>query len=128
MSSRPRRSAAQRASVAITDMADRDNMSSSRSRRSGEGNGKGLASVSRGGQDDKDHTYLTVKLPANKLRQATGNRQGSSISVSSDSAPKRPTRGNKKTYVVDDSDSDEEGEDEIQVRSPDALCEEPPSS
>lgn len=103
-------------------------MSSSRSRRSGEGNGKGLASVSRGGQDDKDHTYLTVKLPANKLRQATGNRQGSSISVSSDSAPKRPTRGNKKTYVVDDSDSDEEGEDEIQVRSPDALCEEPLSS
>lgn len=97
-------------------------MSPSRSRRAGDS--KGLASVSRGGQDDKDHTYLTVKLPANKLRQATtttsNNRNGSSISVSSDSAPKRPTRGNKKNYVVDDSDSDveEEGEDEIQVCRP----------
>lgn len=96
-------------------------MSSSRSRRTGEANGKGIASVSRGAQDDKDHTYLTVKVPANKLRQATGNRQDSSISVSSDSAPKRPTRGSKKTYVVDDSDSDDDdaGEDEIQVRP---LC------
>lgn len=115
MSSRPRRSAAQKASVAITDMADRDNdkMSSSRARRSGDG--KGFASVSRGAGQGGD-SYLTVKLPANKLRQATSNRQGSSISVSSDSAPKRATRGKKKTYVVDDSDSDEEvGEDEIQV-------------
>lgn len=97
-------------------------MSSSRSRRSADG--KGLASVSRGGQDEKDHTYLTVKLPANKLRQATSSRQGSSISVSSDSAPKRPTRGNKKSYVVDDSDDDEdedEGEDEIQVCRPSAV-------
>lgn len=113
MSSRPRRSAAQKASVAITDMADRDNMSSSRSRRSGDG--KGFASVSRGGQGEKDHTYLTVKLPANKLRQATA-KQSSSIAVESTS--KRPTRGNKKNYVVDDSDSDaedDEGEDEIQV-------------
>lgn len=125
MSSRPRRSAAQKASVAITDMADRDssNMSSSRSRRAGDG--KALASVSRGGQDDKDHTYLTVKLPTNKLRQATTSRNGSSISVSSESAPRRPTRGNKKSYVVDDSDDDEddeEGEDEIQVCSSETLA------
>lgn len=114
MSSRPRRSAAQKASVAITDMADRDNMSSSRPRRSADG--KGFASVSRSGQGEKDHTYLTVKLPANKLRQATGSKQSSSIAV--DSTSKRPTRGNKKSYVVDDSDSDaedDEGEDEIQV-------------
>lgn len=97
-------------------MADRDNMSSSRgSRRAGDGS-KASASVSRG---DKEHTYLNVKLPASKLRQATTNRQGSSISVSSDSAPKRPARASKKNYVVDDSDEDEdeeEGEDEIQVR------------
>lgn len=115
MSSRPRRSAAQKASVAITDMADRDNMSSSsRSRRAMDG--KGIASVSRGGQGEKDHTTLTVKLPANKLRQAITSKQSSSIAV--DSSSKRPTRGNKKSYVVDDSDSDaedDEGEDEIQV-------------
>lgn len=114
MSSRPRRSAAAKASVAITDMADRDNMSSSRPRRAADG--KGIASVSRGGQGEKDHTYLTVKLPANKLRQATTSKQSSSIAV--DSSSKRPSRGNKKSYVVDDSDSDaedDEGEDEIQV-------------
>lgn len=76
-----------------------------------------MASLSRGAQDDRDHTYLNVKMPANKLRQATGSRQGASISVNNDSTPKRPTRGNKKNYVVDDSESDEndEGEDEIQV-------------
>lgn len=116
MSSRPRRSAAQRASVAITDMADRDNMSSSRSRRTGDG----LASVSRGQQGGKDHTYLTVKMPASKLRQATNSKEGSSIAVNSDTAPKRSTRGGKKSYVVE-SDSDEEeeeGEDEIQVGAP----------
>lgn len=114
MSSRPRRSAAQKASVAITDMADRDNMSSSRPRRANDG--KGFASVSRSGQGEKDHTYLTVKLPANKLRQATTSKQSSSIAV--DSSSKRPSRGNKKSYVVDDSESDaedDEGEDEIQV-------------
>lgn len=118
MASRPRRSAAQKASVAITDMADRDNMSSSRSRRSGDG----LASVSRGSQGGKDHTYLTVKLPSSKLRQATSSKQGSSISVNNDSTPKRSTRGGKKSYVVesesDEEEDEEEGEDEIQVGAP----------
>ncbi|ROW17031.1 hypothetical protein VPNG_01250 [Cytospora leucostoma] len=116
MSSRPRRSAAQKASVAITDMADRDNMSSSRSRRAGDG----VASVSRGPQGGNDHTYLTVKVPSSKLRQATSSRQGSSIAVNSDSAPKRSTRGGKKSYVVesDSDDDEEEGEDEIQVGAP----------
>ncbi|KAI3393908.1 hypothetical protein diail_3511 [Diaporthe ilicicola] len=118
MASRPRRSAAQKASVAITDMADRDNMSSSRSRRSGDG----LASVSRGSQGGKDHTYLTVKLPSSKLRQATSNKQGSSIAVNNDSTPKRSTRGGKKSYVVesesDEEEEEEEGEDEIQVGAP----------
>lgn len=122
MASRPRRSAAQKASVAITDMADRDNMSSSRSRRSGDG----LASVSRGSQGGKDHTYLTVKLPSSKLRQATSSKQGSSISVNNDSTPKRSTRGGKKSYVVesesDEEDDEEEGEDEIQVGAPAAVA------
>lgn len=108
MSSRPRRSAAQKASVAITDMADRDNMTAPRGRRAGDG--KSIASVSRGAQgDNKDHTYLTVKLPASKLRQATSSRHGSG---SNDSTSKRPSRGNKKSYVVDDSDDDDEDEDE----------------
>ncbi|KUI68051.1 Ino eighty subunit 2 [Cytospora mali] len=91
-------------------------MSSSRSRRSGDGQ----ASVSRGPQGGKDHTYLTVKMPSSKLRQATSHRSGSSIAVNSDTAPKRSTRGGKKSYVVE-SDSDEEeeeGEDEIQVGAP----------
>ncbi|KAI7787211.1 hypothetical protein LA080_000548 [Diaporthe eres] len=122
MASRPRRSAAQKASVAITDMADRDNMSSSRSRRSGDG----LASVSRGSQGGKDHTYLTVKLPSSKLRQATSSKQGSSISVNNDSTPKRSTRGGKKSYVVesesDEEEDEEEGEDEIQVGAPAAVA------
>lgn len=90
-------------------------MSTSRSRRTGDG----LASVSRG-QGGKDHTYLTVKMPSSKLRQATSSRQGSSIAVNSETAPKRSTRGGKKSYVVE-SDSDEEeeeGEDEIQVGAP----------
>lgn len=94
-------------------------MSSSRtSRRAGDG--KGLASVSRAGQGDREHTYLNVKLPASKLRQATTNRHATSISVNNASGPKRPTRAGKKNYVVDDSDEDEdeeEGEDEIQVCS-----------
>lgn len=91
-------------------------MSSSRSRRSGDN----LASVSRGSQGGKDHTYLTVKMPSSKLRQATSSRQGSSIAVNNDATPKRSTRGGKKSYVVE-SDSDEEeeeGEDEIQVGAP----------
>ncbi|ROV87562.1 hypothetical protein VSDG_09767 [Cytospora chrysosperma] len=70
-------------------------MSSSRPRRTGDG----LASVSRGPQGGKDHTYLTVKMPSSKLRQATSSRQGSSIAVNSDAAPKRSTRGGKKSYV-----------------------------
>lgn len=93
-------------------------MSSSRSRRSGDG----LASVSRGSQGGKDHTYLTVKLPSSKLRQATSSKQGSSISVNNDSTPKRSTRGGKKSYVVesesDEEEEEEEGEDEIQVGAP----------
>lgn len=103
--------------MAITDMADRDIMSSSRpSRRAGDA--KGVASVSRSG-GEKEHTYLNVKLPASKLRQATTHRNGASIAVSNDSTPKRSARGGKKNYVVEDSDDEEdeeEGEDEIQVR------------
>ncbi|KAK1772909.1 PAPA-1-like conserved region-domain-containing protein [Phialemonium atrogriseum] len=138
MSSRPRRSAAQRATEAITDMADRDNerTMSSRSRRSTDG--RGVASVSRHAPssspasslaDSDQHMHLTVKLPSSKLRQATtANKRGaSSIAVGRREqfvgdeivAAKRSTRGGKKSYVVesesDDDEEEEEGEDEIQV-------------
>lgn len=102
---------------------------SSRTRRSADG--KGFASVSRGppsasgGDPANDHTYLTVKVPASKLRQATSSRQGNSISVnnegSSTGSAKRATRGVNKSYVLEsdsDDDEEEEGEDEIQVGAP----------
>ncbi|KAJ9133515.1 hypothetical protein NKR23_g10665 [Pleurostoma richardsiae] len=133
MSSRPRRSAAQRASVAITDMADRDNMTS-RSRRSGDS--KSMASLSQRPpssspsstrEDSKDHTYLTVKLPASKLRQATATRRGNQISVGqrdrSESSEivttRRPTRGGKKSYVVESESEEEEDEIEVGGEEPD---------
>ncbi|KAK1754320.1 PAPA-1-like conserved region-domain-containing protein [Echria macrotheca] len=137
MSSRPRRSAAQRATEAITDMADRDNerAMSSRARRSG-----GLASVSRdppsstasSPADSGQHIHLTVKVPSNKLRQVTGGNKRSSSgttargsyarsSTAAAAAGKR-SRGPKKSYVVesdsdeeDEEDEEEEGEDEIEV-------------
>ncbi|KAK3314922.1 PAPA-1-like conserved region-domain-containing protein [Apodospora peruviana] len=124
MSSRPRRSAAQRATEAITDMADRDNerVMSSRSRRSG----GAIASVSRGPPsspassvaDSNQHVHLMVKVPPSKLRQATnGNSKrssaGSSVAVGSSrrGAAGTRTRGGKKSYIVE-SDSDEEDEEE----------------
>ncbi|KAM7183506.1 PAPA-1-like conserved region domain containing protein [Naviculisporaceae sp. PSN 640] len=136
MSSRPRRSAAQRATEAITDMADRDNerVMTSRSRRSG-----GAATISRGPPsspsssvaDSSQHLNLNVKMPPNKLRQATsGNKRNSSGSSAPASSSRGQigrntgssrTRGNKKSYVVEsesdeeEEEEEEEGEDEIEV-------------
>ncbi|AEO61569.1 hypothetical protein MYCTH_2311850 [Thermothelomyces thermophilus ATCC 42464] len=173
MSSRPRRSAAQRATAAITDMADRDRetsepqhyhqqqqqrtMSSRSSRRSGGGNG--IASVARGapsssppsstgagdggvggqGIDDDQHIHLTLKLPSNKLRQATGGSSTSAGTGTSNGKRKLPgsatatggasgdkgragvadagskrARGGKKNYVIDSSEEedDEQGEED----------------
>ncbi|EOO00394.1 putative papa-1-like conserved region family protein [Phaeoacremonium minimum UCRPA7] len=94
---------------------------SSRSRRSADS--KGLASVSRGPPssspqrgEDKDHTYLTVKLPSSKLRQATASRTGNQISVGggrdSYGSTRRSARGGKKSYVVESSEDEEEEEEE----------------
>lgn len=126
MSIRPRRSAAQRANLAITDMADRDRdvseqrtMSSRNPRRSG----NGIASVSRGmpssspassAGDGNQHIHLTVKLPSSKLRQATsstntGKRRPSGTVTAG--ASKR-TRGGKKSYVIESSEDEEEEEEE----------------
>ncbi|KAK1830752.1 PAPA-1-like conserved region-domain-containing protein [Podospora conica] len=114
MSSRPRRSAAQRATAAITDMADRDNerTMSSRSRRSGGATAtRGPPSSPGGSSQAEQHMQVTVKVPSNKLRQATsGQTNGGSSSR---------RRGNVKSYVVesdsDEDDDDDEEEDEIEV-------------
>ncbi|KAL2160099.1 hypothetical protein VTH06DRAFT_1754 [Thermothelomyces fergusii] len=165
MSSRPRRSAAQRATAAITDMADRDReasehyqqqqqqrtMSSRSSRRPGGGNG--IASAARGAptsspssstggadggagaqdMDDDQHMHLTVKVPSNKLRQATtgGNSAGTgttsngkrklpgSVAAAGDAsgdkgrvgvadAGSKRARTGKKNYVVDSSEEEED--------------------
>ncbi|KAM7194092.1 PAPA-1-like conserved region domain containing protein [Rhypophila sp. PSN 637] len=133
MSTRPRRSAAQRATEAITDMADRDNerVMSSRSRRSG-----GVASITREPRsspassvaDSGEHLNLNVKMAPNKLRQATS---GSKRNSSGGSAPASSSRGQsgraarvtKKSYIVpsesdeedEEEEEEEEGEDEIEV-------------
>ncbi|KAL2170906.1 hypothetical protein VTG60DRAFT_4310 [Thermothelomyces hinnuleus] len=132
-------------------------MSSRSSRRSGGGNG--IASVARGapssspprstdagdggagGQDidDDQHIHLTVKLPSNKLRQATGGSNTGTGTGTSNGKRKLPgsataaggasgdkgragvadagskrARGGKKNYVIDSSEEedDEQGEED----------------
>ncbi|KAK1463654.1 hypothetical protein CCUS01_08342 [Colletotrichum cuscutae] len=89
MASRPRRSAAKKAQEQITDWADSERTSSmsTRARRS-DGRTSG---VSRGppSSPGSEHLNLTVKVPANKLREATSrgrNSTGNSISVNSERA------------------------------------------
>ncbi|KAK1688519.1 PAPA-1-like conserved region-domain-containing protein [Colletotrichum godetiae] len=123
MASRPRRSAAKKAQEQITDWADSERTSSmsTRARRS-DGRTSG---VSRGppSSPGSEHLNLTVKVPANKLREATSrgrNSTGNSISVNSEVVAGRRNRGPKKSYVVE-SDSDEEEEDEDEeMEEPDA--------
>ncbi|KAK3387248.1 PAPA-1-like conserved region-domain-containing protein [Podospora didyma] len=130
MSSRPRRSAAQRATVAITDMADRDNerSMSSRSRRSGAG---AVASVSRGPPSSPasspagaSHIHLTVKMPSSKLRQATnGSSKRKAPSTPAPATSRGPygrpsaaaaarTRGEEEDDDEDDDAEEEEEEEE----------------
>ncbi len=127
MASRPRRSAAQRATAAITDMADKDNTPertmSPRSRRA-DTNARGNASFSRGPPsseasspaDSNQHIHLKIKMPSSKLRQATAGKRNASSSRDSFVGGeivtgKRSTRAGKKSYVVE-SESDEEDEEE----------------
>lgn len=127
MASRPRRSAAKKASEALVDWADSERSSnmSTRARRS-EGRTSG---VSRGppSSPGSEHLNLTVKVPANKLREATSrgrNSTGNSISVNSRGsfggseiiAGKR-NRGPKKSYVVE-SDSEEEDDEDEEMEDP----------
>ncbi|CCF47745.1 hypothetical protein CH063_04267 [Colletotrichum higginsianum] len=128
MASRPRRSAAKKAQEQITDWADseRNSTMSGRPRRS-EGRTSG---VSRGppSSPGSEHLNLTVKVPANKLREATSRGRNStenSISVNSRASygseivAGRRNRGPKKSYVVE-SDSDEEEEEDEEMEEPDA--------
>ena len=105
MASRPRRSAAQKATEAITDMADRDAAMSSRSRRSVEGRGSAA--------HDSSAMHLTVKVPASKLRQATTGGRGPGSALASAGGSRRPTRGAKKRYIESDSDEDEDEEQDV---------------
>ncbi|KAK4228391.1 PAPA-1-like conserved region-domain-containing protein [Podospora fimiseda] len=124
MSSRPRRSAAQRATAAITDMADRDKSenesrrtmsSTSRpSRRSG-GTERGTgASVSRGPPSSpasstadsvsNQHIHLTVKTSSSKLREATSGGQAGSSS-SKRKSPSGSTSGGSGTKFARNSNA-----------------------
>ncbi|KAM0554690.1 hypothetical protein ACHAPJ_006759 [Fusarium lateritium] len=118
MSSRPRRSAATKANEVISvharwaDSPERSERSMS-SRRSGRASG---VSVSRDGPSSPGgdrHLSLTVKVPSNKLRQATRGERGFE---GGEIVSGKRNRGAKKSYVVDSSpDEDEEEEEEAEI-------------
>ncbi|KAF5667575.1 hypothetical protein FHETE_5633 [Fusarium heterosporum] len=118
MSSRPRRSAATKANEVISvharwaDSPERSERSMS-SRRSGRASG---VSVSRDGPSSPGgdrHLSLTVKVPSNRLRQATRGDRGFS---GGEIVSGKRNRGAKKSYVVDSSpDEDEEEEEEAEI-------------
>ncbi|EFX06587.1 papa-1-like conserved region protein [Grosmannia clavigera kw1407] len=87
MSTRPRRSAAQRASMAITDMADRDSAMTSRYRRLGEGRGSGRA-------PSADSNMSSVLASGSRKRQSGAASSLREQSVSDGVVhSRRPTRG-----------------------------------
>ncbi|KAH6688292.1 PAPA-1-like conserved region-domain-containing protein [Plectosphaerella plurivora] len=128
MASRPRRSAAQKAHEAITDLADSERATtmSTRPRRS-DGRPSGV-SVTRGppSSPGHDHLNLTVKVSSNKLREATSGRNrasnGGSIAVGGRNSLGRGeivtgkrTRVTKRSYVESDSlDDDDDDDDEME--------------
>ncbi|RTE76454.1 hypothetical protein BHE90_009084 [Fusarium euwallaceae] len=121
MSSRPRRSAATRANEVISvharmaDSPERNERSerSMSSRRSGRASGVSVSRDGRSSPGGDRHLSLTVKMPSNKLRQAT--RGGRGFEGGEIVSGKR-NRGAKKSYVVDSSpDEDEEEEEEAEI-------------
>ncbi|KAK1777927.1 PAPA-1-like conserved region-domain-containing protein [Copromyces sp. CBS 386.78] len=110
MSSRPRRSAAQRATALITDLIHSDRVTPERtmsSSRSTTGR-RPPSSPASSRSDANGHNMLTVKVPSNKLREATSGHSSSGIAASRRNRP-----GAKKSYVVESSeDEDEEMEEE----------------
>ncbi|KAM6519844.1 hypothetical protein FALCPG4_013425 [Fusarium falciforme] len=121
MSSRPRRSAATRANEVISvharmaDSPERNERSerSMSSRRSGRASGVSVSRDAPSSPGGDPHLSLTVKMPSNKLRQAT--RGGRGFEGGEIVSGKR-NRGAKKSYVVDSSpDEDEEEEEEAEI-------------
>ncbi|KAH8677531.1 PAPA-1-like conserved region-domain-containing protein [Xylariales sp. PMI_506] len=137
MASRPRRAAAQKATTAITDMADSDSVSNTNIRHnrtmssrtsSRRSEGKSATTIitrqaPSSPSDSNEHIHITVKLPASKLRQATSSRTGSSGRQSLTSRENfvggeiiegKRNRGQKKSYVVDSSDDEEDDDAEAE--------------
>lgn len=122
MASRPRRSAATKANKVISVHArwanspERSDRSIMSSRRSGRASG---VSVSRDppSSPGDSHLSLTVKVPSNKLRQATrGESRRSEQFEGGEIVQGKRNRGGKKSYVVDSSpDDDEEEEEEAEI-------------
>ncbi|KAJ4402348.1 hypothetical protein N0V85_005325 [Neurospora sp. IMI 360204] len=122
MSSRPRRSAAQRATALITDLTHSDRvtpertMSSSRSTTAR----RPPSSPASSRSDANGHNMLTVKVPSNKLREATSGTSSSGIAASRRNRP-----GAKKSYVVESSEDEdeelEEEEDDEEVEEEDEI-------
>lgn len=118
MGSRPRRSAATKANEVISvharwaDSPERSERSMS-SRRSGRASGVSVSRDDASSPGGDRHLSLTVKLPSNKLRQATRGERG--FEAGEIVSGKR-NRGAKKSYVVDSSpDEDEEEEEEAEI-------------
>ncbi|KAH7259750.1 PAPA-1-like conserved region-domain-containing protein [Fusarium redolens] len=118
MSSRPRRSAATKANEVISvharwaDSPERSERSMS-SRRSGRASGVSVSRDDASSPGGDRHLSLTVKLPSNKLRQATRGERGFE---GGEIVSGKRNRGAKKSYVVDSSpDEDEEEEEEAEI-------------
>ncbi|KAG5759886.1 hypothetical protein H9Q72_011984 [Fusarium xylarioides] len=118
MSSRPRRSAATKAKEVISvharwaDSPERGERSMS-SRRSGRASGVSVSRDDASSPGGDRHLSLTVKLPSNKLRQATRGERGFE---GGEIVSGKRNRGAKKSYVVDSSpDEDEEEEEEAEI-------------
>ncbi|KAF4968856.1 hypothetical protein FZEAL_10336 [Fusarium zealandicum] len=118
MPARPRRSAAAKANEVISvharwaDSPERSEQSMS-SRRSGRASGAHITRDSPFSPGGDPHLSLTVKVPSNKLRQATRGGRGF---AGGEIVEGKRNRGAKKSYVVDSSpDEDEEEEEEAEI-------------
>ncbi|KAK3397079.1 PAPA-1-like conserved region-domain-containing protein [Sordaria brevicollis] len=120
MSSRPRRSAAQRANALITDLAQSDRITPERTMSSSRSNTarRVPSSPASSRSDANGHNMLTVKVPSNKLREATSGTSSSGIT-----AGRRNRPGAKKSYVVESSEDEDEEmeEDDDEVEEADEI-------
>ncbi|EWY84933.1 hypothetical protein FOYG_12274 [Fusarium oxysporum NRRL 32931] len=83
------------------------------SRRSGRASGVSVSRDDASSPGGDRHLSLTVKLPSNKLRQATRGERGFE---GGEIVSGKRNRGAKKSYVVDSSpDEDEEEEEEAEI-------------